>query len=255
MLNSVFGTIFSIEEFAINDGPGIRTTVFLKGCPLRCMWCHNPEGLQPFPQTMFKQEGPVTCGQRMTVDELKDKLMRQAEIFQINGGGVTFTGGEPLVQADFLEAVLKEIHPQIHCAMETSGYASQDAFCKVLEHLDYVLFDIKQTNDAIHRKYTHVSNHPILDNLKLLKASGKEFVIRIPLIPCVNDDARNMEHVRDLLLDAPHMKRVEILRYNKLAGAKYPMLNMEYKPEFNPQIPPTVHEEILREASIPFIVL
>lgn len=119
------GTIFSIEEFAINDGPGIRTTFFLKGCPLRCEWCHNPEGLSPKPQLMKKKDETVISGAEIEAKELADKLLRYERIFKLNKGGVTFTGGEPLMQADFLLEVLGLIRPQIHCAIETSGYASK----------------------------------------------------------------------------------------------------------------------------------
>lgn len=249
------GTIFSIEEFAINDGPGIRTTVFLKGCPLRCEWCHNPEGLLPEPQQMVKRDETVLSGTVMEADKLADKLLRDEAIFRMNHGGVTFTGGEPLLQAAFLTEVLQIIHPRIHCAMETSGYASENTFRIALEHLDYVLFDCKQTDDSLHRRYTGVGNAPILRNLEVLKESGKEFVLRVPLIPGVNDTKENMQHVAQLLKDARSLKRVELLRYNKLAGAKYEMVGMKYNPTFNTAATPVCHTEILEEEGIEAMVL
>ena len=159
------GTIFSIEEFAINDGPGIRTTVFLKGCPLRCEWCHNPEGLSPRPQLMKKKQSStnvkdetVMSGFEIESQELAERLLRDEKIFRLNKGGVTFTGGEPLLQADFLCEVLQVLRPRIHCAIETSGYASEEVFQKVLDNLDFVLFDCKHTDDEMHKRYTRVSN-------------------------------------------------------------------------------------------------
>lgn len=249
------GTVFSIEEFAINDGPGIRTTVFLKGCPLRCEWCHNPEGLSPKPQLMKKKDETVVSGMEMESGELAEKLLCDEKIFRLNKGGVTFTGGEPLMQADFLLEVLGLIRPHIHCAIETSGYASEDVFRKVLESLDFVLFDCKHTNDGLHKKYTRVSNKPILRNLQILKSSGIDFVLRIPLIPGVNDTKENMSAVRDLIADAPNLKRVELLRNNKVAGAKYNMVGMEYKPSFDTEAEPHCHTEILTEAGIEVLVL
>ena len=249
------GTVFSIEEFAINDGPGIRTTVFLKGCPLRCEWCHNPEGLSPKPQIMQKKDGAEMCGKEMEAEELANLLLRNEKILRLNKGGVTFTGGEPLMQSDFLCEVLSLIHPRIHCAMETCGYASSDTFMEVLQGIDFVLFDCKHTDDMAHRKYTRVSNQPILRNLQVLKESGTDFVLRIPLIPGVNDTKENMLAVCDLLTDAPGLKRVELLRYNKLAGAKYGMLGMTYKPCFNVELEPKCFPEILKEAGIEVLIL
>ena len=261
-LCSMKGTIFSIEEFAINDGPGIRTTVFLKGCPLRCEWCHNPEGLSPRPQLMKKKQSStnvkdetVMSGFEIESQELAERLLRDEKIFRLNKGGVTFTGGEPLLQADFLCEVLQVLRPRIHCAIETSGYASEEVFRKVLDNLDFVLFDCKHTDDEIHKRYTRVSNRPILRNLQILIESGKDFVLRIPLIPGVNDTKENLFAVRDLLHGASGLQRVELLRYNKMAGAKYGMVGMEYKPTFNTEAEPQIHADILKEAGMEVLVL
>ena len=249
------GTIFSIEEFAINDGPGVRTTVFLKGCPLRCEWCHNPEGLSPKPQLMQKKDETVMCGSEIEAAELAQKLLRNEQIFRLNKGGVTFTGGEPLLQADFLCEVLQMIRPRIHSAIETSGYASENVFAKVLEQLDFVLFDCKHTDEAMHRRYTGVSNCQILRNLQILKESGKDFVVRVPLILGVNDMRENMLALRDLLTDANHLKRVELLRYNKMAGAKYNKVGMTYQPSFDTEAEPKCHTNLLKDAGIEVLVL
>lgn len=249
------GTIFSIEEFAINDGPGIRTTVFLKGCPLRCEWCHNPEGLSPKPQLMRKKDETVMCGTEIEATELAQMLMRNEQIFRLNKGGVTFTGGEPLLQADFLCEVLQSLRPRIHCAMETSGYADENTFSKVIDNLDFILFDCKHCDNEMHLRYTHVSNRPIIRNLQILKESGKYFVIRVPLIPGVNDTKNNMRLLCSLLADATHLQRVELLRYNKMAGAKYNMVSMEYCPSFNTETVPQCHTDILKDAGIETLVL
>ena len=254
-LCSMKGTIFSIEEFAINDGPGIRTTVFLKGCPLRCEWCHNPEGLSLHPQLMKKKDETVVSGTEIESGELAEMLLRDEKIFRLNKGGVTFTGGEPLLQADFLCEVLGLLRPRIHCAIETSGYASEAMFRKVLGDVDFLLFDCKHTDDELHKRYTGVSNRPIMRNLQMLIESGKNFVLRIPLIPCVNDTMENMLAVRNLLDGACNLKRVELLRYNKMAGAKYGMVGMDYKPSFDTEVEPQIHADVFNEAGIEVLVL
>ena len=159
------------------------------------------------------------------------------------------------MQADFLCEVLGLLRPRIHCAIETSGYASEAVFRKVLCNVDFLLFDCKHTNDELHRRYTGVSNRPILRNLQILIESGKDFVLRIPLIPGVNDTKENMLAAKALILDAPNLKRVELLRYNKMAGAKYGLVGMDYKPTFNTEAEPQIQADILKEAGIEVLVL
>lgn len=236
------GLVFNIEEFAINDGPGIRKTVFLKGCPLRCAWCHNPEGLSGEPQIMHGHDGDEVCGRLVSSDELAESLIKDKDFFQMNGGGVTFTGGEPTRQADFLLEVLAILKGKVHTAIETSGFCAEDVFRKILELTDYVLFDIKAVDNDIHRKYTGVDNTLILRNFKTLSFSGKPFVARIPLIPGVNDSLEAMMAVRDLVEGAPGLERVEILRYHKTAGAKYHMVDREYDPPFDTDAVPEIHD-------------
>ena len=235
------GIIFSIEEFALNDGPGIRSTVFLKGCPLRCAWCHNPESWKREPQILVKKGREEMCGYQIEAAELARKLKRDEGLFKDSGGGVTFTGGEPLTQADFLCEVMENL-PGIHKAIETSGYASGETFRKVLAQLDLVLFDIKLVNPEQHKRFTGVDNAPILKNLEILKASGKPFVARVPLIPGVNDSRENMEATAALLEGATNLIRVELLRYNQMAGAKYPMAGIPYNPPFNEKQDPEIHD-------------
>ena len=235
-----YGTIFSIEEFAINDGPGIRTTVFLKGCPLRCAWCHNPEGWSPNPQWMEKKGRKELCGYKISVEDLVGKLLRDKELYRDSGGGVTFTGGEPLVQATFLCEIMRQI-PDIHKAVETSGFAPKETFQEVLSLADLILMDIKIADSELHTCYTGQDNAIILENLQLLKDSGKPFIVRIPLIPGVNDSLGNMEATAALLEGAKGLQRVELLPYHKTAGAKYPMIGITYNPPFDENKIPEVH--------------
>lgn len=249
------GTVFDIKEFSLHDGPGGRVTVFLKGCPLRCQWCHNPEGLSQKPQLMYKDAMCAHCnrcyekcthpecepfgrcvhicpnncleisGKEYTADELTKRILPYAPFFKLNGGGVTFSGGEPLMQADFLAEVIDNLKGQgIHTAIQTSGYAPKEVFARIIKKLDYVMMDIKLADRELHKKYTGVYNDIILENFKVLKNSGKEFIIRIPLIPDITDTEDNLKKISEIIGDSP----CELLGYNKFAGAKYSMLGMEY---------------------------
>lgn len=249
------GIIFSIEEFALHDGPGIRTTVFLKGCPLHCTWCHNPEGISPKPQKMRKKNGQlITTGYEISSKELASQILKFEKIYDINNGGVTFTGGEPLFQFDFLEDVLNILNSRVHVAIETSGYAHGDIFRKMIRKVDLVMLDIKHTNPSFHKKYTGVDNKLILENLNYLCSSTKEFIIRVPLIPGVNDTEENMMNIARLIQDAKSMKRVELLPYNKMASAKYSMIGQSFKPLFNPMQIPKIHN-VFEKLNIKSIVL
>ncbi len=249
------GTVFSIEEFAIHDGPGIRTTVFLKGCPLRCTWCHNPEGQGFEPETMVKKGEKSVCGERLSPEELASKLLRNEEIFKMNGGGVTFTGGEPLSQAQFLLEVLEKLDGRIHTAIETSGYAPKEVFRMVTDKVDLVMIDIKMVDPKRHMEWTGQSNALILSNLETLIGSGKPFIARIPLIPGVNDGRENLEATAALLEGATGLQRVELLPYHKTAGAKYPMVSREYLPGFDTEVPPRLDTEPFEKRNIKTMIL
>ena len=270
---NVTGLVFDIEEFAVFDGPGIRCAVFLKGCPLRCMWCHNPEGLAPHPQRVVTKSLCVNCGEcmkvcpspekcigcgkcvdvcprgairiagtRMTAKEVADKINKQAKILAMNGGGVTFSGGEVMMQPDFVVAVRKLV-PEVHALIETSAFATAETFTKICEVMDMVIMDIKIVDPALHKRYTGVDNAPILRNLEILKGMGKLFRIRVPLIPTVNDTLENMEATARLLEGAKMLEKVELMRYNKAAGAKYSGLDMVYNPDFPEQQEPQLIRE------------
>lgn len=247
------GTVFDIKEMTVHDGPGSRVTVFLKGCPLRCMWCHNPEGLSAAPQLMIKENLCIHCGlcrrpcshedckpfgrcvhacpkglisisgKVMESERLAEKLMQYKSFLSAVGGGITFSGGEPLMQADFV-AETASLLPDMHKALQTSGYAEPEKFQKVLALMDYVLFDIKLADSAQHKKYTGCSNEKILNNYKILRDSGKPHVVRIPLIPGITDTKENLKAISEIVGE----DKVEIMRYNSFAGAKYKMVGMVF---------------------------
>ncbi len=247
------GTIFDIKEMAVHDGPGIRTTVFLKGCPLRCIWCHNPEGLSTEPQIMYKDVRCVKCGKcqkecnhpecqpfgrciyacpencleisgkKVTAKELAKELKKSADVLGNDFGGFTFSGGEPLAQSEFLLELIKELSGY-HLCIETSGYADSKVFKAVIEKLDFVIMDIKLADSDLHKKYTGVGNGQILTNFEILKNSGKKYVIRTPLIPSITDTEENLDAIKEIIGNSEWEK----LPYNTMAGAKYKMLGMEY---------------------------
>ena len=246
-------TIFDIKEFSIRDGPGSRTTVFFKGCPLRCRWCHNPEGLSPAPQLMVKESRCLHCeqckapcshpeckpfgrclhvcpqgcvtvsGKEWNSGELAEKILKNRTMLEMLGGGVTFSGGEPMLQHRFLLDLIPKLQG-MHTAMETSGFAAPEAFRAVCEMLDYVMMDVKLANCDAHRKWTGVPNDTILENLRWLKQSGIPHEFRTPMIPGVTDTAENLTAIEELTAGSKWTK----LPYNTLAGSKYPMLGMIY---------------------------
>jgi pyruvate formate lyase activating enzyme len=221
------GIVFDIKEFTVHDGPGIRTTVFLKGCPLNCVWCHSPEGKDPMPQVMHAPRGDRVVGKEYTPEALAAYLNNQASILNANEGGVTFSGGEPLMQAAFIHAVLDLLEP-VHRLLDTSGFAASNVFNNLVQCFDLVYYDLKLIDPQAHRIHTGLSNAPILDNLQGLSRSGVPFVIRVPLIPTITDTDDNQRAIAEHLHALPGLVRVDLLPYNQLAGAKYPMLGIEY---------------------------
>lgn len=278
------GTVFSIEEFSVYDGPGIRTTAFLKGCPLRCTWCHNPEGQERAVQIVRSPNGCCECGQcrqyaetvdgvtrfteasmthcpngllrycgtAYTADELCQKLLKNKAM--LVGGGVTFSGGEPLSQPAFLCECLERLKGQIHTAVQTCGYAAREDFKRVLALCDYVLFDIKIVDDALHRRYTGCGNDKILSNFRYLAASNTPFVVRVPLIPGVTDTERNITDICELLT-ANGVSYVELMPYNPMAGGKYKLTMRTYNPQFDTETPVQLREEIWQAYGIRTMVL
>ncbi len=273
------GTVFSIEEFSIYDGPGIRTSVFLKGCPLRCSWCHNPEGQKREPEVVKSPNGcrecgncikysktneegvffthesikncPMgllrICGEETEPRELVHRLLKNEKI--LKNGGITFSGGEPFMQSEFMLACLSLLKGKLHTAVQTCGYTHKKTFEKVLEAADYFLFDIKLADEEKHLRYTGVSNEKILENYSVLAKSGKEFVTRIPLIPGVTDTKENIRGICEILIENG-VSYGEIMPYNKMAGGKYQMVGRKYMPDFDEKKEPNFHSEIFESYKI-----
>lgn len=278
------GTIFNIEEFAVHDGPGIRKLVFFKGCPLRCTWCHNPEGISFRKELMVsyttctgcgKCKAVCTnkkctgcgkcvdvcperlrkiCGQEFDAEDLARELLKGKEILLESGGGITLSGGEPLAQPAFLFDLIDRLKP-MNVAVETSGYAPPDVFQKMVSMTGLVLMDIKHTDPVVHKKYTGVGNNLILENLESLCRSDTDFCIRIPLIPGVNDTRENMEKTALLLRNARNLRRVELLPYHLTAGAKYPMVGRCFEPGFDTGKMVNIRRDVFENNNIHVTVL
>ena len=274
------GRFFSIEEFSVYDGPGIRTSVFLKGCPLHCTWCHNPEG-QSFAveiarspngclecgacERFAEKDGDAlrfteksisacprsllrVCGEDISADELCEKLLKNAPILK-NGGGITFSGGEPLSQSEFVFECLAILRGKLHTALQTCGFCPESVFEQALRECDYFLFDLKLIDEDEHIRYTGVSNKPILQNFKKLAHSGKDFTIRLPLIPGVTDTEKNLRAVAELLRENG-VNYIEVLPYNKMAGGKYAMLLRKFDPRFDESVECNPRSEIFNSFGI-----
>jgi len=272
------GRIFSIEEFSTFDGPGIRCTVFLKGCPLRCQWCHNPEGQIFEKQVLRSPNGCIgcgscqrtgmtetsidlcpqhllrLCGEDISPEALVARLQDKFWMLKASGGGVTFSGGEPLSQPDFLLECLARLKNEAHRAVQTSGFSHPQLFAKILDNTDYLLFDLKLIDSSLHRHYTGVDNGRILQNYRALAASGIPFITRIPLIPGVNDTEENLTATAEFMASLG-VRAVELLPYNKAAGAKYKAVGKTYTTDFDGNIPPNPHEEIFNHYDIEVKVL
>ena len=222
------GLVFDIKEFALNDGPGIRLTIFLKGCPLKCQWCHNPEGISFVPELNLKTNKFV--GDLWASSDLAKKINSYKDIFDISNGGVTFSGGEPLSQSKFLIEVMQQMDPKIHKTIETSGQCNTDIFLKVANCCDLVFIDLKLADAATHKKYTGIDNKQILKNLFELSKTRIHYHIRIPLIPNITDTQKNLENIGDILNKLTNKpKQIDLLSYNKFAGGKYPVFGKEFQ--------------------------
>ncbi|MBR1868112.1 MAG: glycyl-radical enzyme activating protein [Clostridia bacterium] len=255
------GLIFSIEEFAVYDGPGIRTAVFFKGCPLRCNWCHNPEGLEGIQQILRSPNGCVKCGacykeaeknggvltkscvdlcprgliresgKYFEAEELAGIFLKNKDVFDRTGGGVTFSGGECLAQVDFLLEVTSTLKGKINIAIETSGYGDTRKFRELLKNIDLVYYDLKIIDRENFKKYTGGDISVVLKNFGALCESGAPFTVRVPLIPGVTDTAENLGAIADIVKDSG--AEVEFMPYNKMAGGKYKLVGREYRPSFD----------------------
>ncbi len=268
------GLVFDVKKYAIHDGPGIRTTVFFKGCPLECQWCHNPESWRAYAEHGFRKGRCVGCGRcvetcpeqaisiidnrpltemnkcrlcgrcvdscmacareiigrEMTVGEIMAEIEQDVIFYDESGGGVTISGGEPLMQPEFLLAILNQCRKQrIHTAVDTSCYAESKILETSGERADLFLCDIKHMDSEIHERFTGVGNNLILDNIRLLSEAGKEIIIRIPVIPGFNDDKANIEATGKFSASLRGVVRVDILPFNSGGKEKSARLTAQNK--------------------------
>ncbi|MBQ8214115.1 MAG: glycyl-radical enzyme activating protein [Clostridia bacterium] len=256
-------TIFDIQRNSYVDGPGIRTTVFLKGCNLHCAWCHNPESQDPKPQMMFyknkctncgkcKEKCPNAleqcslcgkctlycsidarkiCGREYTADEVLAEVIKDKAFYDNSGGGVTFSGGECMLRIDFLAEILKKCKEKgIHTAVDTAGHVSFERFERILLYTDLFLYDLKCFDSIKHKHFTGVKNELILENLKKLLATGKSVWVRIPIIGGVNDSEEELQKIKDFLKSCHPPQKIELLPYHAMGEHKYAAIGREAHP-------------------------
>ena len=262
--------IFDVKRFAVHDGDGIRTTVFFKGCPLSCVWCHNPEGISSKPELGYYAHKCVNCGecvkscsqnahgmqtnihifnridctacgnceieclgdalklygQRKSVSELLPLLLEDCAFYESSGGGVTLSGGECLLQADFCRELLKKLKEHnVHTAVDTCGFVPRGSIMKVLPYTDIFLYDLKAYDEEVHKRCTGQANKLILENLKYIDSCGKRTEIRIPYVPGYNDG--EIEKLARFISELKNVTRVKILPYHNYAASKYSSLGMK----------------------------
>ncbi|MBN1218598.1 MAG: glycyl-radical enzyme activating protein [Anaerolineae bacterium] len=268
------GIVFDIKKFSIHDGPGIRTTVFFKGCPLNCWWCHNPESQAMGPERVFRETRCIDCGaclavcpqgaissngdgivtdneqcvlcgacvdacyaearqmigREMTVSQVMADIEKDIAFYDESGGGVTFSGGEPLSQRDFLLALLQACRAKdIHTVVDTSGFATWQTFDRIRPYVNLFLYDLKLMDDADHQKFTGVSNQLILQNLQLLSQAGHHLIVRLPIVPGINDDQQNIWQIGAFVAALPQAHPIELLPYHHIGTDKYRRLHKSYQ--------------------------
>jgi pyruvate formate lyase activating enzyme len=271
---TVKGTVFDIKKYSIHDGPGIRTTVFLKGCPLSCWWCHNPESQARAVEMIFREnrcircgacleacphdaiswngQGPITnqekcercgtcaaacyaearesIGREMTVAQVMAEVERDVAFYDESRGGVTLSGGEPLLQWDFSLALLRACkEKEIHTALDTCGFARWETLDRIREHVDLFLYDLKLIDEEKHRRFTGVSNELILENLQALSQRGHDIIVRVPVIPGVNDDDESIRQIGAFAAKLPHLDGLDLLPYHHIGMDKYTRMNKTYQ--------------------------
>lgn len=269
------GMIFDIKRFEVHDGPGIRTTVFLKGCPLKCWWCHNPEGISPEKEVMYFEYKCIYCrtceklcprnaikivdsqhtiirekcngcgkcaetcpsgalktvGIEITVEGLLREIEKDVKLYDVSNGGVTFSGGEPLYQPEFLLEILKKCKEvDINTALDTSGYAPKEVFKKVIPYVNIFLYDIKIMKEDYSYKYIGATSKPILENLRILieMNRGRDVILRFPVIPNITDTKENIEEIIKLMKTLKGVEEIDLLPFHDVRE-KYIRLGKEYK--------------------------
>ena len=254
------GLVFDTRRHALHDGPGIRVSIFMKGCPLSCLWCHNPEGIGFEPVLLMRPERCISCGdcqiacnngasasaevcpsgarelagKPINIQEVLAFAESESPYFDASGGGITFTGGEPLAQAGFVLAAVQELEKQgFHTAIDTSGYTDTNVLLSIARHANLFLYDIKHMNDELHRKYTGVSHKIIHDNIRSLADNGADVMVSVPLVPGYNDDDNNVEATAAFVFGLKPAGKsspypVRILPFHNSARSKYRRMGVEY---------------------------
>ncbi|NCO34926.1 MAG: hypothetical protein AUJ92_00870 [Armatimonadetes bacterium CG2_30_59_28] len=271
-MKNITGRVFDIQRFSIHDGPGIRTTVFLMGCPLRCLWCHNPEGMTKDPVLSFVPDKCIGCGfcfsvcehnghhmvegkhvldrsacvvcgkctekcyaggleivgREVSARETLAEVLKDRPFYETSNGGMTLSGGEPLAQIDFAEALLRLAKDEgLHCCIDTSGSVGFQNFERVLPYVDLFLYDVKDTNPTRHEEFTGLPNDRILGNLRSLHDAGADILLRLPIIPTLNDRPDHFEGAAALARSLPRLKGVEIMPYHRLGISKLTRFGMD----------------------------
>jgi pyruvate formate lyase activating enzyme len=267
------GTVLNIQHFSVNDGPGIRTTVFMKGCPLHCAWCHNPESISSSREIVLRPDRCIRCGEcmtvckndaihringsyvhhlekcmkcgecvevcaadartiigtEMTVEDVMKEIRKDVVFYNQSNGGVTFSGGEPLLQSEFLLALLKACRQEgIHTTVDTAGFTTASILKSIAEYADLFLYDLKILDESKHREFTGVSNQIILNNLRLLVEWKRQVVVRVPFIPTINDNEENIRALGEFLHSLKAIQELHILPYHKSGIEKYQRAGKKY---------------------------
>lgn len=269
----ISGTIFAVKRFAIHDGPHIRTTIFLKGCPLRCVWCHNPEGIDPEVKIVINDKKCIGCsncatdcptgvvttydgnggemvpgcqrcwkcveacpslareltGWQVSVTDVMSEIEKDVPFYDQSGGGATFSGGEPLMQHEFLLLLLKKCRDRtIHTAVDTSAHCEVEVLREVAKYADMFLIDLKHMDSRLHRQFTGVCNERILKNIRLLAKMNHRMHLRLPLIEGINSDETNILATADFVASLSGERRLDLLPYHSIGIAKYAKLGWSY---------------------------